>query len=330
MVLRRPSMGSLRASIVAIATAAATLPASSDQLVRPRVGLMSWSPCQHVSFATPTTEWNQFLLEMNALGYTDGSLDLVCQSADRNPDKLDEAAGALVSEKPDVIVAVSEFMAAAVKRRTHSIPAVVRTNLYYIASPSQPGGNFTGVDECTYALTAKRMELLRDASPGLQRVAIVYRPRGTGREHLVSAQRAAARLTLTTRTFPVSSESDIAAVVDHISSASMQAIFLLPDPVLEDHLALIADLARRKNLLTMSWDDRHTALGILLAYSCSSDESERQLAVFVDKVLKGSAPGNLPIEQPNGTTLAVNLRTATSIGITLPLPVLHLASEFVE
>jgi putative ABC transport system substrate-binding protein len=313
-----------------IATSLTMSSAGSDPLSRPKVGLMSWSPCGHVSFATPTTEWKQVLTELGALGYNDGNVDLVCQSSELSPNKLGEAADALVSEKPDVIVATSELMSTNVGRKTLSIPIVARTNFFSIVSPSQPGGNLTGVDECTYALTSKRMELLREALPGLKRVAIVFRPRGTGREHVVSAQRAAARLKLSAETFPISSESEIAAAFGQISATNMQAVFFLPDRVLEQNLTTIADLAKRSNLPTMSWDSRHIATGILLAYSCSSDEAERQLSVFVDKILKGSAPGNLPIEQPNGTILAVNLLTATYIGVALPRPVLRFASEFVE
>jgi putative ABC transport system substrate-binding protein len=284
-----------------------------------------------VGFDTPTQEWKHFLEGMADLGYGKASgVELICASANRDPAKMDGAAVALVSAHVDVIVATTQFAAGVALRQTHSVSIIARKNFSAINSPAQPAGNVSGVGDCLYMLTAKRMEFLRDAVPGLSGIGIVFRPSGTSPENLVVAKRAAAALSLEARVFPVATADAVGPAIEAIAAAGLGAAFLLPDPVIEDAIGTIADDALRNRLPTMSWDTRHVRQGILLGYSCSKEGAERRLAFLVDRVLNGTPTWTLPLERPSATTLAFNARTAASLGLALPPAVRLFASEFVE
>ncbi|MFN0114956.1 MAG: ABC transporter substrate-binding protein [Paracoccaceae bacterium] len=268
---------------------------------------------------------------MADLGYSkDSGVRLICKSANRDPEGLERAVKALLAEHVDVIVATSQSAAEAVERQSRSVPLIARRNFTFVSSLSQPGVSSSGIFDCAYQLTAKRMELLRDALPGLRRVAILFRPGGTVRENIVASERAARRLSLEFVPVPISAPSEIGPAFDRMVAAGVEAVFILPDLMIEDRIAAIAGLASERKLPTMAWESRLVRQGILMAYSCNADRAEERLASYVDKFLTGTPVGRLPIGQTTDFTFAVNQRIAASLGVVFPPAVLLFADELVE
>lgn len=298
--------------------------AQSPQI--PRIGILAWSECD-----APL-----LLRGLEDLGYKPGEAIVIeCRSGNRSYDGLAAAAADLVGLEVDVIVSMSQPAGMAAQEATSSIPIVSIISGDPVAaglaqSLVRPGGNLTGLSYYANELTEKRLELLKEAVPGLTMVDVLANPLASYLPFEDDAQRAASRLGVEVRFRHVSEPADLEGAFAAMKAEGAQAVFVLPDMMLADQAPRIASLALEHELPTMAWGNWYSKVGCLMAYSAQYGELIYRLAYYVDRVLKGAEPGELPIEQPTTFELSINLKTAQALGLELPQTLLLRADELIE
>ena len=296
----------------------------------PLIGLLSWWPCD------PVDENSSFRNGLRDLGYKSGeNIRIECRSANRQGDQLPLAAAELAGLDVDVIVSFSEPVARAAYKATDKIPIVSIFSGNPVASGmarslSQPGGNVTGVSYYATELTGKRLDLLNEAMPELTTVEVLANPAVSYLPFEDDTKRAAEKLGLKVRIHNISKPSDLDSAFSTMSANNAQAVFVLPDLMLADEASHIAALALEHKLPTMAWGFWYVNVGCLMAYSTWYPDHDYRLAFYVDRVLKGATPGDLPIEQPTKYILSINLKTAAELGLDLPQTLLLGADNFIE
>jgi putative ABC transport system substrate-binding protein len=251
-------------------------------------------------------------------------------------DRLGDLAAELVRVKVDVIVTDSTPAARAAMTATRTIPIVlalagdpVRNGL--VASLARPGGNVTGLTLMSPELTGKRLELLKEVVPAETRVALLLNPDNPVHAgHWSEARRAAQVLGVGLRSLEIRAAPDLGRALSTVTSWRAHAVWVLDDPVIFQYMARIVKFAARSRLPTIVEERVWVATGGLLSYGPSYTEQCRRAAVYVDKILRGARPGDLPIEQPTRFELVVNLKTARAIGLTIPQSVLLRAEEVIR
>jgi len=270
-------------------------------------------------------------------GYVEGSnLIIEYRSSDGNSERLPDLAAELVSLQVDVIVAAANPAIQAAKNATSTIPIVMAPSgdpvgAGLVASLSRPGGNITGVSLLTVQLSAKRLELLKEILPGLSRVAYLSDPRNPStaldlREMHVAAQ----TLGLTLQSLEVSSPADLEPVFETAKRESVEAVIVPAGPFFLTHAARTVALAAEYRLPATYGNRELVDIGGLLTYSPSNPSLQRRSAYFVDRILKGTKPADLPVEQPTEFELVINLKTAQALGLTIPQHVLLQATEVIQ
>src|SRR5438128_9372882 len=278
-----------------------------------------------------------FKQRLQELGYVEGqNLALEVRGAEGKLERLPGLAAELVRLNVDVIVATGpEATLRAARGATETIPIVMRARDYdpialgYVAGLAHPGGNITGVVEQRLELTAKQLELLKEALPTVTRVAVLWDDASADQRR---APEAAARSLgvqlqpLELRHPPYEFEGAFAAA----AQGQAEALLILASPVFARQFAHIVDLATKSRLPTMVgfwWGAR---AGGLMAYDVNNVEMLRRVADYVDKILKGAKPADLPVEQPTKFELIINLKTAKALGITIPPSLLVFADEVIQ
>lgn len=306
------------------ALAAAQSPSSK----LPRIGLLAWSDC--------ATEEPWLLPGLEKFDYRPGeSVTMECRSANQSYDGLSKAAAELAALAPDVIVSMSQPAGMAAHDATDTIPIVSIISGDPVAvgmaeSIAKPGGNLTGLSYYATDLTAKRMELLKEAVPDLEILGVLANLAVSYLPFEDDAEQAADRLGLDTRIHHASEPGDLGDTFLAMKADGAQAIFVLPDMMLASEAQQIAALALEHHLPTMAWGDWYTEVGILMAYSARYSELVDRLAYYVDRILLGADPGDLPIEQPTTFELSINLRTAAALSLELPLSLVLRADHVIE
>jgi len=320
--------------LLAVALSAVPLPATAQPRATPaRIGVL-WGG--DTAFATPYIEAGR--RAMAELGYVEGR-DFVAEVrlGERKPGAVDALAADLVDRRMDVIIAAGDPAIHAARRATSTIPIVmvaagdpVKAGL--AASLARPGGNVTGMTFLSSELAGKRMELLKEAVPTASRVAVLWNPDNPGGPaDLQAAQEAAAILKVTLQSFEVRKVPDFEATFKLMSEAHVQAVLVLTDPVTSNIAGkVIADHAAKHRLPLVCDLSEFTRSGALLSYGPSLVAMARRSAVYVDKILKGAKAADLPIERPTTFELAINLRTARALGLTLPPSLRLRANEVLE
>ena len=299
----------------------------------PRIGVLAWAPCEEAWMLDVS---GPFMRGLSELGYKPGeTVAIECRSADRRYEGLATAAADLVQLPLDVVVGDSEPVAHAALEATATIPIVmvisgdpVEGGLAH--SLAKPGGNLTGVTYYTTELTAKRLELLKELLPELAIVGVLANPNVSYMPFEDDATRAADRLGITAIMHQVSEPSDLEGAFSQMKAEGAQAVFVLPDLMLGGAASRIAELGLEHGLPTMAWGDWFAELGCLMAYSSDYGAMIHRLAFYVDRILKGARPGDLPIEQPTTFRLSINLKTAGALGVEVPQGILLLADEVIE
>ena len=257
------------------------------------------------------------------LGYVPGtSVVIDCRSAGGRYEGLPTAAADLVKLNVDVVVATSHPTARAAHDATQEIPIVMIASGDPVAaglvkSLDHPGGNVTGLTYYATELTAKRLDLLRGAVPNLTKIGVLANPVVAYLPFENDTLRAAAALGLNVVIHHVSEPEDIDIAIDEMAKEGVGAVFVLPDLMLAGQAERIGRMALSHRLPTMGWGQWFTKAGCLMAYSADYPNMTRSLAAFVDKILKGAKPGDLPIDQPYLFRLSINSKTARALGITL-------------
>jgi putative ABC transport system substrate-binding protein len=305
---------------------------------------LGWTgPCwaqakiERIGFLTPASGGPRAELveALRALGYVEcHTITFEERSAENNLDRLPALAAELVRSKVDIIVAVSPPAILAAKRATSAVPIVMAfwggedlVESGVVASFARPGGNITGVHMLAADLDAKRFELLLEALPNPRKVAVLNRDNGVPFTQVRQAARAA-KIQLHT-TDPPGPEG-YERVFDTMAKARVDAVLVLSFPRFHyEHQRIIEAAAKRSIPAIYEWGESARDGG-LMAYGPLRAELTRRVATYVDRILKGAKPGDLPIEQPTRFEYVVNLRTAKALGLTIPQSILVRADEVIR
>jgi len=242
----------------------------------------------------------------------------------------------LIGLRPDVIVAGANAVIGALKQATQSTPIVMAlvadpVGAGFVASLARPGGNVTGLSNLAEGLSAKRLEILREIAPGISRVAVLRNATIPAHRMLLSETEAAARaMDLNLMVFDYRSADDLQEAFRRIAESRAGGLIVLPDAVTSARRALVVSLAERRGLVTMyAWGEFPEAGG-LVSYGPSPGGLWRQAAGYVDRILKGARPADLPVEQPTRIELVISQKTARAIGVRIPQAVLVRADRVIE
>ena len=253
------------------------------------------------------------------------------------PERLADQAVELVELRPDVIVAHTNQAIAAAKDATSTIPivmviAVDPVGAGLVVSLARPGGNITGLTfDVSEEIWGKRLELLREAASGVARVAVLWNPAyAPNRNRWKAVEEAARKLGVALVSVEAQVGGDLESRFALMAKERVRGLFVLGDPVLFGLRSQIADLALKHRLPSVSPYREGADAGGLVAYGVSLSGTFRHAAQYVDKILKGARPGELPIEQPNTFELLINLKTAKTLGLTIPPSLLLRADQVIE
>ena len=274
---------------------------------------------------------------MRQLGYEEGRTFLIEERfAEGRSDRLHDFAAELVRLKVDVLISEGTPAGLAAKQATASIPIVavgpgdpVGSGL--VTSLARPGGNVTSVSAAYGDITAKCVELLRDVVPGVSRIGFLGNASNvTNRTNFVRAQAAARSLGVAMEYFSATKPDEVGRALAGMSKAHIQAVIVTADVVIASRQREIVDFLNAARLPAVYFVDSYVDAGGLMSYGPHRRENFRHAAVYVDKILKGAKPADIPVEQPMKITLAVNLKTAKAIGLTMPPSILLRADRVIE
>jgi putative tryptophan/tyrosine transport system substrate-binding protein len=257
------------------------------------------------------------------------------RSAEGRP-RLFELANELVREKIEVIVAGGGPAARSTKDATHMIPIVFTTSgdpveAGFVDSIARPGRNMTGLSWLSFELVGKRLELLKEAVPRISRVAILSNPQHPGEQReLRETQSAARAMGMTLDYYQTRTKAELDAAYDAISKRNVNGLLVFPEGVTLANRLGIVDFAAKRRLPSMLGWKEYVEAGGLMSYGPNRDESYRRIAVYVDKILKGTEPADLPVELPMKFELVINLKTAKDIGVTIAPNVLARADKVIK
>ena len=269
------------------------------------------------------------------LGYVEGkNIAIEYRWAEGKSARLPLLAAELVHLKVDVIVTQGEVATRAVKEASGTIPIVMATSgdpvgAGLVASLGRPGGNVTGLSSVAPDITGKRLQLLKEAVPRVSRVAILYNPTLLSLVlSMKEAQVAAPTLGLQVQPLEVRAPDELGPAFDAMTKERAEAVLAYGDPFTITHQRQILDLAAKRRLPTIcEWLE---PADCLISYGPSRLDMFHRAATFVDKILKGTKPGDLPVEQPMKFELVINLKTAKQIGLTIPQSVLYRADKVIK
>lgn len=278
-----------------------------------------------------------FRQELRDLGWVEGeNIAIEYRFAEGHFDRLDELAKELVRLEVDVIVAPTSIYAGAAKRATSTIPIVFASHADpigsgHVVSLARPGGNITGLTIVMSETTAKSLELLKEAVPGLSRVAVLWDPATPSHRPGLEAVRAMGRaLDLELQSLPVHDATEFDSAFSAIVEGRADGVLVLSTPLFIGGARRLAELAMTHKLPTIFGPRDHTEAGGLLSYGPDRADLYARAAVYVDKILKGASPADLPVEQATKFELVVNLQTAEALDITIPQSILLRADEVIE
>jgi putative tryptophan/tyrosine transport system substrate-binding protein len=248
-------------------------------------------------------------------------------------------AAQLIGLMPDVILAATTINLEVVRQATSTVPVVfLRVSdpvaQGFVASLSKPGGNLTGFSGIEFSVGGKWLDLLKEMTPGLARVAIMFNPDTAPQAKLFmrSIEAAASSLQVQPVVVPVRATADIEPALESFARAPSGGLILTTDPFTYLRQQLIADLATRHRLPAISWDPVFPKNGGLMSYGTTINvlDQFQQAAGYVDRILKGEKPADLPVQAPTKYDLVLNLKTAKTFGLTIPLTLLGRADEVIE
>jgi len=327
------SRRSVLASAIALVASPPFVATAQPTVTVPKIGFLV--PASGIYIGTPTAVFDAFRRGLTDLGHIEGrSVRYEYRSA---PDRaaLGDMAAELVRLEVDVLVAagVAAYMA---KAASASIPIVfgfsgdpIQAGL--VDGLARPGHNMTGVTFLSTELAGKRLDLLKKAAPAISQVAVIAFPGHPGEQSEWRAWEDAARaLGVSLHLFELKNAAEVDQALATMASGSIDAIHAFPDGVTAQSRVRIAEFALTQHLPSIFGWKEYAEAGGLMSYGPNLEESWHRVAAFVDKILKGAKPADLPVEQPTRFELIVNLKTAKAIGITVPQILLAQADEVIE
>jgi putative ABC transport system substrate-binding protein len=316
----------LLAAVLAV-TAAACGAAAQQVSGVPRVGMLHQTSAEFGKLSG-----DEFREGMRSLGWIEGST-ITIEDRFANGDPAQEAANAVefAVSKVDVIVAISDRTARAARQATSTIPIVFTsgdpTSSGLVTSLARPGGNATGLSLMWPDMVAKQLEILKEAVPPIKKIGIL-RQADSHAVMMGELERAAPKLGVSVLPVPVG--TDLPRLFDEITAAGADAYLVLNEPRTDAMRVDIVKLALLHHLPGMAQGSGYVEAGVLLYYGVNIPAQHRRLAFYVDKILKGAKPSDLPIEQPTTLEFVVNLKTAKALGLTIPQSILARADEVIE
>src|SRR5262245_5511370 len=320
--------------LIAVALVAVTVIAEAQQPKKiARIGYFFAS-----SPAATARNIEAFRQGMRELGHVEGrTFVLELRYGEARAERFPEIARELVGLKLDIIVSASDVTTAAVKREAQTIPIVMATSndpvgTGFVASLAHPGGNVTGLSSMSSDLTGKRLELLRGVVPGFSRVAFIWNPDVRGNVLDYKETEGASRLLgLQLQSVEVTRAEDLERAFSEVVKGRAQALSMSAgSSVGFANRGQIASLAQKNRLPSMYAQQKYVDAGGLMSYGPSNPDMHRQAATYVDKILKGTKPADLPVERPRKFELVINLKTAKQIGLTIPPNVLARADKVIK
>jgi putative tryptophan/tyrosine transport system substrate-binding protein len=272
---------------------------------------------------------------LRKLGYIEGqNLKVEYRFALAEGASVDVLAAELVKLGPDVIIALGTAEAIAAKRATTTIPIVIiiadPLGTGIVTNVAHPGGNVTGIMLYGAEFAGKRIEVFKEAVPAIARIAVLGTRNPLSQLHWPETQTAAAQLGLEVRLFTVQDPAELLTAFESIAQHNVNGVVVLPDLRFISVRQTIVALAAKHRLPALYEDREYVQDGGLISYGPNVAKMVRRSAAFVDKILKGAKPGDLPIEAPTEYELVINLKTANTLGLTIPVKLLMVADEVIE
>jgi putative ABC transport system substrate-binding protein len=327
-------MKNLFSILLIIATMGVAAVAQAQQPARiPRIGILV---AASTSFYSARVE--ALRQRLRELGYVEGkNIVIDYRYAEGKLERLPDLAAELVRLKVDVIVTAPTQAALAAKKASASIPIVFTdiasdpAGIGLVSSLARPGGNITGLNVMAADLDGKRLELLKESFPKVARVALLWQSGGTRGNLILTEMEAAAKaLGLTLQSLPVRSLDDFEGAFARAKRDGAQALITTPNPVINTQQRQVLDFAAKNRLPAMYQTSEWVEAGGLMSYAPNFTDLWRRAADFVDKILQGAKPADLPVEQPTKFQFLVNLKTAKQIGVTIPPNVLARADKVIK
>jgi len=329
MISRRRFTAGVAIALTPLGARASAQEYKAQQAKRlPRIGILLFSD-QDRAVIRPC------LQELQARGYVDGKTVVIeYRDAEGRYERLPELAGEIARLHPDVIYSFGGEQAPIVKQATQSIPIVVVVSndpvaSGLVASLARPGGNVTGVTYVHDQLAGKVIELLKDAAPRVARVAILWNPNHTDPEYR-ETQRGASTLGVALQSLEVRSAQELEVAFQAAARGRPEALIVAGSRLLQRHRQQIGEFASKNRLPLVGTPTWLLEAGALLTYGPNTAELHRRAAGYVDKILKGARPADLPMQQPVSFELAINLKVARALGLTLPPSLLARADQVIE
>jgi len=297
----------------------------------PRIGFLYYgSP-------GPSPELDAFREGLRELGCIEGqNIAIEVRFASGRVERLPELAAELVRLKVDVIVTPGTPPSLAAKQATSTIPIVFAgvadaVGAGLIASFARPGGNITGLTGISAELGGKRLELLKQVAPKASRVAVLYNPADRSNVLVLKEMQVSApALRLTLQPLGVRGPGEFEAAFVAMSRKRAHALFVAAGVLTTEHRKAIVDLAAKSRIPAMWGERQFVDVGGLMSYAVNFSDQVRRAATYVDKILKGAKPADLPVEQPTKFELVINMKTAKALGLTIPQSLLLRADEVIQ
>jgi putative ABC transport system substrate-binding protein len=320
--------------IITLTLAISVAPLAADAQQAGKVWRIGW-----LVYGSPSPESSLVLDEglrqgLRDLGYIEGkNIAIEYRYAEGRPERLPGLAADLVRLKVDLIIAPGD-MAKVAREATGTIPIVMMSSndpvrAGYVASLAQPGGNVTGVTFIFDELAGKRLELLKEAVPAITRVAVLWNPTHVDNEFR-EMQAAARALGIQLQSLELRAPSELDGAIQAASRGRAEALTVAPSRLTAFLRRRIIELAAKARLPVISGWREFAEAGGLLTYGPNRSEGARRAAAYIDKILKGAKPADLPVEQPTRFELVINLKTAKALGLTIPQSVLIRADQVIQ
>jgi len=294
----------------------------------------------YLGFGTPAASTNRveaLRAGLRDLGYVEGKNLVIEFRWSGTVEQMHEAAAELVRMKVDVIFATSSTESEPARRATNTIPIVFATHadpvgVGHVSSLARPGGNMTGLADIQSVITPKRLEILRETVPQVTRFGVLWSPTAPSyRPFLEAAEATGAKLGIQLLTVGVSTVADFDGAFAKMAKDRVGAVLVHGAALTARHNPrLLAELALKHRLPTMFGNRENVVAGGLMSYGPDHVDLTRRAAVYIDKILKGAKPADLPIEQPTKFALGINLKTAKALGLTIPPSLLQRADQLIE
>ena len=322
-----------RREFITLFGGAAAWPLTAAQQVGkvPRVGFLFYGS------SGPSPELDAFRQGLRELGYIEGqNITVEYRFASGQVERLPDLAAELVRLKPDVIVTPGTPASVAAKQATSTIPIVFAgvadaVGAGLIANLARPDGNITGLTSISAELGGKRLELLKGLVHNASRVAVLYNPADRSNVLVLKElQEAAPALALTLQPFEVREPSEFEGAFAAMTRERADAMFGAAGILIFQHRQTVVDLAANSRIPTLWGHRQFVEAGGLMSYAVNFYDQIRRTAAYVDQILKGAKPGDLPVQQPTKFEFILNLRTAKALGLTIPPGVIAIADEVIE